>query len=132
MAEAGLTSAEIAHMKSASELYLPDTCVIQAYSASTDSAGNPGTATYTAAGTVSCRVVEGRTDEALEDTNVAMRVREIRFKQGARSNLEDERNRIKVTHRLGTALSTAQTYEIDGPYRQHQYLLAVPVRTATT
>lgn len=132
MTEVGLTPGEIADMKTASELYLPDTAIIQTWSAATDDIGNPGTATYTNAATVSCRVVEGRTDEVLEDSNVALRVREIRFKQGQASNLADTRNRIQVTKRLGTALATAQTYEIDGPARQHQYLLTVPVRTATT
>lgn len=64
-----LTAAEIAAMRETAESALPDSAVIYSRSWASDGGGG-GTTTWTAAGTVDCRLAPVRGDEAVEGERV--------------------------------------------------------------
>jgi hypothetical protein len=132
MAEADLTAGEIVHMRTASELYLHDTAMIMTYTPATDAFGNPGPPTYVKSTVYPCRFAPAMQREVLADTDVPILDGSIWFSQEARSDLAGEHNRIRITHRWGTALEEIEVYEIEGAVKQEFALVHVDVRKATT
>ncbi len=115
-------------LRQRAEKFLKDTCVIQTYTVTTDSAGLPGKPTYPDGNTYSCAFEPATTQEILADTNVPRLAGRIWLPLSAEGGL-DAKNRIKLTARNGSTLSTPLVYEIIGPVQRHEVMLEVLVRS---
>lgn len=121
-----LSAAELSLMRNAQGDHMNDTCVILAYSATTDEFNMPK-AVYTAGSSMACGFRARTPREVLKRAEVAICDGDIRLPIGTSI---DRRARIRITHRHGTALSPAETYEIIGePLRGPSGLLVLLKRS---
>lgn len=127
--------ARLSGARSRTERWHTDTCVIEVYDATaTDAWGNPlpEGQRYDDGDSYSCSWDPDRSREVLGDTQVDVIGDIIWITLDALSDLQDTRNRIRLTYRYGSALSTAITFEIEGPAKQFANQLGVPVRSKAT
>lgn len=118
------SAGELSRMRDVQESAMQDTCVVLAYSSSADAYGNP-TATYTAGSAISCGLELVDPDEEQASGEVPTIDARLRLPMGTTI---DERDRIRVTHRYGEALSSAQTFEIEGPVKRGPSGLVLDLR----
>lgn len=124
----------LTHVRDRAERWHTDTCVIEVYDEdAVDDAGNPlpEDERYDDGDSYSCSWDPDASREALGDTQVDVIGDMIWITLDALSDLEDTRNRIRLTHRYGAALDTAITFEVEGPARQFANQIGVPVRSKT-
>lgn len=94
-----------------SDLY-HDTCIVETYSAgSSDSWGLGGQPTYTEGTSISCGFTPGRVREVMDNGQVIINEPKLRLPL---TTTVTNKDRIKVTHRWGTELATAEVYAIRG------------------
>ena len=121
------TSTELSRMQSAQEAAMQDTCVVQVYSESADAYNNPE-ASYADGSAIDCGVEHVNPDEVQESGEVP--TIDVRIRLPLDTTI-DVRDRIKVTHRYGSALATAQVFEIEGPVQRGPSGLVVGCRKVT-
>lgn len=117
-----LSSTELSRMRSHAEETFQDTCVIQDYTAGAVDGLNQKAETWPDGSTVSCglRILKHR--EVLENSETELIDARIRLPIGTSL---DHRDKIKVTHRFGTALATPLIFRIVGePVVSHSALQA--------
>jgi len=90
---------------------MQDICMVQRYSAFEDAYGNPSP-DYTDQPAISCGVDQSSPTELQGSGRVPEIDLSLRLPVGT---VIDPRDRIKVTHRYGLALATAEVYAIVGP-----------------
>ena len=121
-----VSAAEAALIRADFEDTMNDTCQIGRRSKIVGTKDpNDGEFVYGASGTmndtVSCGVDLGKSDEAQDGSAATVRDGTIRLPIGT-TDVEDKdisgRNRIKVTHRYGTELDTAEVYAVEGKPRR--------------
>lgn len=92
---------------------MQDTCLILAYSSTTDTYGNP-VAYYAPGDATSCGLEHVNPREVQASGEVP--VIQARLRLPIDTSI-DERDRVQITHRYGGAV-TAQTFEIVGPVKR--------------
>lgn len=122
------TATELSRMQTAQDAAMQDTCVVLEYSGgATDDYGMPLPAIYTAGDTLACGLDTNPRGEAMSGAQVAMVDARLRLPIGT---VLDVRDRIRVTHRFGVAI-TAETYEILGVPRRGPSGLLVDLKRVT-
>jgi hypothetical protein len=109
------TATQLAQMRVAHADEMGDTCVLQTYSsASQDAVGAP-VATYTDGSALACGFdMTGGREVPRADLTVAVSAAVVRLPSTTDVDLRD---RVKLTHRHGTALTTPIVYGIIGVRR---------------
>lgn len=118
------TAGELARLQDTQDGAMQDTCVVCSYSATQDDWGNPS-ATYTDGDALACGFEHGAPDEIQESGDVPRIDGRLRLPLGTTL---DERDRVRVTHRYGVELTSAETYEVVGPARRGPSGLYVDLR----
>lgn len=122
----GLRPGELATLKRAQEDHMMDTCVRLVYAAATNDAYGLPNATYTPAATsLTCGLNESPSREMMNQ--VAGVEAALRLPAGTTL---DVRDRLRLTHRFGTAVTNVD-YEIVGLPRLGPSGLVVPIRRVT-
>lgn len=103
---------------------MQDTCLILAYSATSDDYGNPDP-TYTAGSALACGFEPVRPRELQESGEVPVIDARLRLPIGTTL---DERDRMRMTKRYGETLSPAEDFEIVGPVMRGPSGLVVGLR----
>jgi hypothetical protein len=121
------TTTELTRMQSSQETAMQDTCQVLAYSSTTDAYNNP-VPTWTPGAAIACGL-EHLDPEEVQDTGLVPLI-EARVRLPLDTALDAlGRDRIRVTHRYGAALVTAQEFEIVGPPRRGPSGLVVDLHT---
>lgn len=105
-----LGAAEITRMKAEAEDTMLDTCQIGVRT-SGDFGDPSGTASYAYGSGIACGVAKGGGAESDEGAQADISAVTIRLPMGTTVSSKD---RIKVTHRRGTALAADEYYSING------------------
>lgn len=105
-----LTAPEVTRMKAEAEETMLDTCQI-GIRTSGDFSDPSGTASYSYGSGIACGVSKGGGVESDEGAQVDIAAVTIRLPIGTTVSSKD---RIKVTHRKGTALAADEYYSING------------------
>ncbi len=125
MGVSGLRIVELTRLRATQAGHMMDTCLRLVYSAATDAYGLP-TATYTPAATsLACGLNESPSREMMNQVPGV----EAALRLPAATTL-DVRDRIRLTHRFGVAV-TAVDYEIAGLPRLGSSGLVVPLKRVT-
>jgi len=108
------SAGELARLRGTQEGAMQDTCVIHAYSSTTDAYGNP-TPAYTPGAALACGLEHVRPDEVQGSGEVAVIDAHLRLPLGTGL---DTRDRVEITHRYGEALAASQMFEVVGPVKR--------------
>ena len=111
-----LSDLQMANMQAIQERSMADTCTIQRYQSSDDDYGNPKAA-WPDGWSVLCGLKHVDPDEVQGAGNVPIIDARLRLSLDY-VDMIDERDRIKITHRYGTALETPQVFSIVGPVKR--------------
>lgn len=124
-----LSAAQISQMQTVQADLMADTCVIQSRSATADSYGEM-IASYTDGDAIACgfsyagdRHKFRAPDMTLQTTDAELRI--------PLTETIGERDRVKLTKRMGTTLGTALVFEVNGPIRRGPSAYLVPLRKVT-
>jgi hypothetical protein len=117
----------LSRLRTTQESAMQDTCQIGAYDYVEDGYGNP-TPQYTYGSALSCgfqhvrpREVQGSGEVPVIDARVRLPI----------ATTIDERDRVKITHRYGEALATAQVFDIVGPMERGPSGLQINLKLVT-
>ena len=113
MSDWRFTTAELTALETDQEAHMMDICTIGAYHAVQDGYGIP-TPTYTAGNPTICVLNENVTQEVQSRGEVVMVDAVLRLPVGT---VIDSRDRITITHRLGSELAFKPVYNIIGSPR---------------
>ena len=126
------TTGELDRLQDTQEGAMQDVCQILVYSSTADDYNNPVPAHAVgvdqADQEVACGVQHVAPTEEMASGEVPVISVVIRL---ALDTTLDERDRIKVTHRFGVLLDTAQVFEIEGPVKRGPSGLVVNGRQVT-
>lgn len=112
---AALTPGELTQMQNVQSGSMPDTCLILAHSAGSQNAYGELTPTYTAGAALACGYSDSGRDLMLADKTVIKTDGLLRLPIDTTIGIHD---RIQITHRFGSALAVALTFEVAGPVRR--------------
>lgn len=122
-----LTVTEISRMQTTQQGSLHETVVVQRYSSVADSYGNP-TPTYTDQAAISGGLRFMTPREVQRTGEVPIIDAELRLPI---STVLDDRDRIKITHRYGTALAIVWVFELVAPPKRGPSGLVCQLRWVT-
>lgn len=108
--EQSFSTAELASLQTAQEGHMMDTCVRLVYTPGVADAYGKPAESWVDGATLSCGFYPGRSSEVMHWTEVVLSEAQIRLPITTSLN---NRDRLRVTHRHGVAI-TAETYEIVG------------------
>jgi hypothetical protein len=121
-------TAELTRMQATQDAAMQDTCIVMAYSGGAeDDYGMPLPAVYTAGETLACGLNTNPRREAMTGAQVAMVDARLRVPI---DTVLDVRDRLRITHRFGVAI-TDETYEILGVPRRGPSGLLVDLKRVT-
>jgi head-tail adaptor len=121
------STAELAAMQAAQQAGMQDTCIIQTYSETINTYGQP-VPTWTDGTAQACGVYPKGLRESHNVSNTTVQYdATIRLPVGT---VVDMRDRVKVTHRFGVAVTNV-TYGIIGPVRRGASGVQIDVRLVT-
>lgn len=122
------TSTELSRMQDAQEDAMQDMCVRMEYAQGSQDAHGKPAETWTEGDSLSCGFDPAAKEEAMEGTEVVMTDAVMRLPL---DTTLDNRDRLKVTHRFGEELDTAETFEIIGEAERGPSGLVLNLRKVT-
>lgn len=122
------TTAELAGMQATQQSAMMDTCVIEAFSFGLTDEYGKQQPVYTAGVATACGFDPNRHSEVMEGAQVAIADAQLRLPL---ATVIDQRDRVKVTHRFGVALSNPDVYEVIGEVARGPSGVVVDMRNVT-
>lgn len=119
------TATELTRMQSTQDTAMQDRCQVGVYTAPTSDDYALPVAVYTYGSAIVCGVEHVNPQEEHASGEVPVIDARLRLPIGTSI---DERNRIKITRRYGSELSTPQVFEIEGPVKRGPSGLVLDLR----